>query len=168
VGDYAPNRYVVPALPGLAVLAGFGLDAVARLAGRATALRPAVVAAVLGVAVAAPGVGRFLAGSEEGPGQRVAAERALAARVGDGVVYGAYAPTLLFDTRVRTVTPWLPAGANTEDPVGRFGVTHVLVAERGDPTGDVPAFRDRAGMRLLAEVRWGGQELELYRIGAAG
>jgi hypothetical protein len=84
------------------------------------------------------------------------------------VVYGAYAPTLLFDTRVRTVTPWLPARANTDDPVGRFGVTHVLVAARGEETSDAPAFRDRGGMRLLAEVRWGGQELELYRIGAAG
>jgi hypothetical protein len=168
VGDYAPNRYVVPALPGLAVLAGFGLDAVAGMAGRATALRPALVAAVLGVAVAAPGVGRFVAGSDPGAGQRVAAERALAARVGGGAVYGAYAPTLLFDTRVRTVTPWLPARANTDDPVGRFGVTHVLVAERGDPTGDVPAFRDRAGLAREAEVRWGGQELALYRIEAAG
>jgi hypothetical protein len=113
-------------------------------------------------------VGRFLAGSDPGPGQRVAAERTLAARVGDGVAYGAYAPTLLFDTRVRTVTPWLPARANTDDPVGRFGVTHVLVAARGEETSDAPAFRDRGGMRLLAEVRWGGQELELYRIGAAG
>src|SRR6266508_4048840 len=43
VGDYAPNRYVVPALPALAVLAGFGLDALAGLAAgrsRAPARRP--------------------------------------------------------------------------------------------------------------------------------
>ena len=73
VGDYlpghytAPNRYVVPALPGLAVLAGFGLADLARLAGRALggagerdpdsrgrASRVAgLVAVVLGVAVAA-------------------------------------------------------------------------------------------------------------------
>jgi hypothetical protein len=167
VGDYAPNRYVVPALPGLAVLAGFGLDAVATLAGRAMPLRAGVVAALLGLAVAAPGVGRFLAGADPGPGQRVAAERTLAARVDDrDVVYGAYAPTLLFDTRVRTVTPWLPARANTDDPVGRFGVTHVLVAERGDPTGEVLAVRDRGA--LVAAVTWAGQVLELYRIRAAG
>lgn len=166
VGDYAPNRYVVPALPGLAVLAGFGLDAVAALAGRATPLKAGVVAALLGLAVAAPGVGRFLAGADPGPGHRVAAERALAARVDDrDVVYGAYAPTLLFDTGVRTVTPWLPARANTDDPVGRFGVTHVLVAERGDPTGEVPAVRDRGA--LLAVVTWAGQAPELYRIRAA-
>ena len=166
MGDYAPNRYVVPALPGLAVLAGFGLDAVAALAGRATPLKAGVVATLLGLAVAAPGVGRFLAGADPGPGHRVAAERALAARVDDrDVVYGAYAPTLLFDTGVRTVTPWLPARANTDDPVGRFGVTHVLVAERGDPTGEVPAVRDRGA--LLAVVTWAGQAPELYRIRAA-
>jgi hypothetical protein len=167
VGDYAPNRYVVPALPGLAVLAGFGLDAVAALAGRATPLRAGVVAALLGLAVAAPGMGRFLAGTDPGPGQRVAAERTLAARVDDrDVVYGAYAPTLLFDTRVRTVTPWLPARANTDDPVGRFGVTHILVAERGDPTAAVPAVRDR-GARV-AVVTWAGQDLKLYQIRAVG
>ena len=208
VGDYAPNRYVVPALPALAVLAGFGLDALAGLAAgrsRAPARRPgsppgegapadgaalvvdeaggrghvppprqapwraAVVAGALGVAVAAPGVGRFLADADQGAGQRVRAERALAARLPEGAtVYGAYAPTLLFDTRVRTVSPWLPAEANVDDPVGRLGVTHVLVGGPGDPTGQVPAFRDRAAMTPLAQVTWDGQELVLYRVAPAG
>src|SRR6266511_3301619 len=208
VGDYAPNRYVVPALPALAVLAGFGLDALAGLAAgrsRAPARRPgsppgevapaegaalvvdeaggrghvppprqapwraAVVAGALGVAVAAPGVGRFLADADQGAGQRVRAERALAARLPEGAtVYGAYAPPLLFDTRVRTVSPWLPAEANVDDPVGRLGVTHVLVGGPGDPTGQVPAFRDRAAMTPLAQVTWDGQELVLYRVAPAG
>ncbi|HEX6675954.1 MAG TPA: hypothetical protein VF486_13100 [Actinomycetes bacterium] len=178
IGDYAPNRYVVPALPGLAVLAGFGLDALAGLAaGRSQApvgeagrgrWRAAVVAGALGVAVAAPGAGRFLAGADPGPGQRVRAERALAARLPQGaVVYGAYAPTLLFDTRARTVSPWLPAGANVDDPVGRLGVTHVLVGGQDDPTGQVPALRARAGTTPLARVAWNGQELVLYRVAPA-
>ena len=167
VGDYAPNRYVVPALPGLAVLAGFGLDALARLAGGRRG-RAAVVAGVLGVAVAAPGVGRFLAGADPGAGQRVRDQRALAARLPQrATVYGAYAPTLLFDTGVRTVTPWLPAAANTDDPVGRLGVTHVLVGGPGDPTGQVPAFRDLAAMSPVARVTWAGQELVLYRVAPA-
>jgi 4-amino-4-deoxy-L-arabinose transferase-like glycosyltransferase len=190
IGDYAPNRYVVPALPGLAVLGGFGLDALAGLAagrGQASAgegtprpvpdapgraaqagrgrWRAAVVAGALGVAVATPGAGRFLAGADPGPGQRVRAERALAAPLPRGaVVFGAYAPTLLFDTRARTVSPWLPADANVDDPVGRLGVTHVLVGGPGDPTGQVPAFRARAGMTPLARVAWNGQELVLYRV----
>jgi hypothetical protein len=171
LGNYAPNRYVVPALPGLAVLAGFGLDALARLAAgrQGASWRSAMVAGVLGVAVAAPGVGRFLAGAEPGPGQRVRDQRALAARLpGGATVYGTYAPTLLFDTRARTVAPWLPADANVDDPVRRLGVTHVLVGGPDDPTGQVPAFRDRAAMTPLARVAWAGQELVLYRVAPAG
>jgi 4-amino-4-deoxy-L-arabinose transferase-like glycosyltransferase len=167
VGDYAPNRYVVPALPGLAVLAGFGLDALAGLAGRRW--RAAVVAGALGVAVAAPGAGRFLADADPGPGQRVRAQRVLSAQLPPGsVVYGTYAPTLLFDTGARTLAPWLPARANVDDPVGRLGVTHVLVGGPDDPTGQVPAFRDRAAMTPLARVTWDGQELVLYRVAPAG
>src|SRR6266545_3210368 len=65
------------------------------------------------------------------------------------------------------VTPWLPAAANTDDPVGRLGVTHVLVGGPGDPTGQVPAFRDHAAMTPLARVTWAGQELVLYQVAPA-
>jgi len=91
-----------------------------------------------------------------------------AALPGDAVVFGAYAPTLLFDTRVGTLTPWPNADANVRDPVGRFGVTHVLAGGAADPTGQVPAFRDHQGMTALARVRWGAEELTLYRLAAAG
>ncbi|SRR6266508_519525 len=244
VGDYAPNRYVVPALPGLAVLAGFGLAALAAavrsrsavsggpvgtasrahigtashgpvgtashahigtafrghretasrgpagtasrgpagtasrgpagtaprwawpaLGARRRGLAGGVVAVLLGVAVALPGAGRFLAGPGPGAGQRARDQRVLAALVPAGAtVYGAYAPTLLFDTRLRLVTPWPPADANVRDPAGRLGVTHVLAGGPGDPTRDVPALR--AGTRLvpLARVPWAGQAVWLYEI----
>src|SRR6266545_911499 len=228
VGDYAPNRYVVPALPGLAVLAGFGLAALAAavrsrsavsggpvgtashahigtafrghretasrgpagtasrgpagtasrgpagtaprwawpaLGARRRGLAGGVVAVLLGVAVALPGAGRFLAGPGPGAGQRARDQRVLAALVPAGAtVYGAYAPTLLFDTRLRLVTPWPPADANVRDPAGRLGVTHVLAGAPGDPTRDVPALR--AGTRLvpLARVPWAGQAVWLYEI----
>src|SRR6266508_4159280 len=204
VGDYAPNRYVVPALPGLAVLAGFGLAALAAavrsrsavsggpvgtasrahigtasrgpagtaprwawpaLGPRRRGLAGGVVAVLLGVAVALPGAGRFLAGPGPGAGQRARDQRVLAALVPAGAtVYGAYAPTLLFDTRLRLVTPWPPADANVRDPAGRLGVTHVLAGGPGDPTRDVPALR--AGTRLvpLARVPWAGQAVWLYEI----
>jgi hypothetical protein len=186
VGDYAPNRYVVPALPGLAVLAGFGLAALASAtSGLATGGRPraappgrpgstragrrglaAVVAAVvLGAAVAGPGVARFLAGSDPGARQRARDQRALAALVPAGAtVYGTYAPTLLFDTRLRLVAPWPPAGANVADPVGRLGVTHVLAGGPGDPTLQVPAFRDGGGLVRLVRVPWAGRQLWLYQV----
>ena len=170
VGDYAPNRYVVPALPGLAVLAGFGLAALAgptpargvrrrRLAGGA-------VAVLLGLAVAGPGVGRFLDGSDPAADQRALGQRTLAARIPAGAtVYGAYAPTLLFDTRLRLVAPWPSAGANVRDPVGRLAVTYVLAGGPGDPTLEAPDLR--AGVRLvpLARVPWAGREVWLYEIG---
>jgi MFS family permease len=214
LGDYlpghylAPNRYVVPALPGLAVLAGFGLAAVAAAVGggspvspgdplgvprtppgppghplgvprtppgppghplgvpRTPPVRAALAAAVLGLAVAAPGVLTYLDGALASGRVREADQRRLAAAVADdAVVYGAYAPTLLFDTRLATLTPWPSADANVRDPVGRLGVTHVLVGNGpADPTGQVPTIVEQGAITLLARVPWGGQELALYAL----
>ncbi len=183
VGDYlpghytAPNRYVVPALPGLAVLAGFGLADLADLAGRAVggaerdpgnrgrAGRAAGLAAVvLGVAVALPGVLQYLDGARASGRLREQGQRALAASLpSDAVVFGAYAPTLLFDTRLTTLTPWPTADANVRDPVGRFGVTHVLVGTGpGDPTATVAGLTARPTRPRLARIPWGNGELYLY------
>ena len=183
VGDYlpghytAPNRYVVPALPGLAVLAGFGLADLAALAGRAVggaerdpgnrgrAGRAAGLAAVvLGVAVALPGVLQYLDGARASGRLREQGQRALAASLpSDAVVFGAYAPTLLFDTRLTTLTPWPTADANVRDPVGRFGVTHVLVGTGpGDPTATVAGLTARPARPRLARIPWGNAELFLY------
>jgi 4-amino-4-deoxy-L-arabinose transferase-like glycosyltransferase len=165
VGDYlpdhyeAPNRYVVPALPGLAVLAGHGLAAVAGAAGR----RGAATGVALALAVAAPGAARYLGAALGAGEQRERDQRVLAGALLPGaVVLGAYAPTLLFDTRAATLTPWPPADANVRDPVGRLGVTHLLVGGPADPTGGL--FPERRGLRLLARVRWGREEVDLYRL----
>ena len=175
VGDYlpghylAPNRYVVPALPGLAVLGGFGL---ARLAGAAGGRRPArtVLAAVLGLLVAVPGVATYLDAALHSGRAREAGQRTLAASMADdAVVYGTYAPTLLFDTGLTTLTPWPTADANVRDPVGRLGVTHVLVgAAPADPTGGVPTIVDQGPITLLARVPWDRQELSLYALAPRG
>jgi 4-amino-4-deoxy-L-arabinose transferase-like glycosyltransferase len=180
VGDYlpghytAPNRYVVPALPGLAVLAGFGLADLAALAvggaerdpgNRGRAGRAAGLAAVvLGVAVALPGVLQYLDGARASGRLREQGQRALAASLpSDAVVFGAYAPTLLFDTRLTTLTPWPTADANVRDPVGRFGVTHVLVGTGpGDPTATVAGLTARPTRPRLARIPWGNGELYLY------
>jgi 4-amino-4-deoxy-L-arabinose transferase-like glycosyltransferase len=177
-GDYlpghylAPNRYVVPALPGLAVLAGFGLASVAALVGGrgpvppGLPVRKALAGAVLGLAVAVPGVVTYLDGALDSGRVREADQRRLAAAVADdAVVYGAYAPTLLFDTRLATLTPWPSAGANVDDPVGRLGVTHVLVGNGpADPTGQVPTIVEQGPIIVLARVPWGGQELALFAL----
>jgi 4-amino-4-deoxy-L-arabinose transferase-like glycosyltransferase len=176
-GDYlpghyaAPNRYPVPALPGLAVLAGFGLAFVAYRAGgdagtAAGQRRAAVAGVVLGLAVAVPGVATYLDGALRSGRTREADQRMLAAAVSeDAVVYGAYAPTLLFDTRLATLTPWPSADANVRDPVGRLGVTHVLVGNGpADPTGRVPTIVEQGPITVLPRVPWGGQELALYAL----
>ncbi len=173
-GDYlpthyaAPNRYVVPALPGLAVLAGFGLSWLAGGLGRH---RAGVAAATLALAVATPGAVGYLSAATASGHQRERDQRLLAARLPPhAVVFGAYAPTLLFDTRAEVVTAWPPAGANVDDPVGRFGVSHVLAADpadASDPIAEVPAFRDLHGLPRLAQVRWGGRTVGLYGVAAS-
>jgi 4-amino-4-deoxy-L-arabinose transferase-like glycosyltransferase len=179
-GHYgAPNRYVVPALPGLAVLAGFGLADLATLVGRGragdrgrsggTGQRLAGVAGVaLGLAVALPGVVTYLDGAMGAGRSREQGQRALAASLPTGaVVYGAYAPTLLFDTQLVTRTPWPTADANVRDPVTRLGVTHVLLgAPPADPTGRVPTLAGRGAGATLAQIRWGPGELVLYSLPA--
>jgi hypothetical protein len=174
-GDYlpghyiAPNRYVVPALPGLAVLAGFGLASVAALAGPGR--RAAAAGIVLGLAVAVPGVATYLDGAQASGRTREQDQRALAAALpADAVVYGAYAPTLLFDTRLTTLTPWPAAGANVRDPVGRLGVTHVLVGPGpADPTGRLAGLAGQVGAAAVARVAWGPGEVVLYALpGGAG
>jgi hypothetical protein len=174
-GDYlpghyiAPNRYVVPALPGLAVLAGFGLASVAALAGPGR--RAAAAGVVLGLAVAVPGVATYLDGAQASGRTREQDQRALAAALpADAVVYGAYAPTLLFDTRLTTLTPWPAAGANVRDPVGRLGVTYVLVGPGpADPTGRLAGLAGQVGAAAVARVAWGPGEVVLYALpGVAG
>jgi hypothetical protein len=172
VADYlpdhygAPNRYVVPALPGLAVLAGFGLADLAALAGRGRARVAGVVGVVLGVAVALPGVAAYLDGAMASGRSREQGQRVLATSLPEhAVVYGAYAPTLLFDTRLATLTPWPSAGANVGDPVGRLGVTHLLVGPGpSDPTSRVVALPGAGRTSSLARVHWGPGELFLYDL----
>jgi 4-amino-4-deoxy-L-arabinose transferase-like glycosyltransferase len=178
-GHYgAPNRYVVPALPGLAVLAGFGLADLAALVGRGragdrdrsggTGRLAAVAGIALGLAVALPGVVTYLDGALDSGRSREQGQRALSASLPtSAVVYGTYAPTMLFDTQLVTRTPWPTAEANVRDPVGRLGVTHVLVgAEPADPTGRVPTLAGRGAGATLARVRWGPGELVLYGLPA--
>jgi hypothetical protein len=164
VGSYSPNRYIVPALPGLAVLAGFGMASlVAPLPrGRAAA------AVALGLVVAVPGAARYLGDAADSGRQRERDQRTLAAALpDDAVVFGAYAPTLLFDTRAELLTLWPSAGANRDDPVARFGATHVLAAavgDRTDPTLTVPALRPLRHTAGGPRVRWGPHTLRLIDL----
>jgi hypothetical protein len=129
-----------------------------------------VLAVALGLLVAAPGVATYLDAAVRSGRARESGQRMLAASMSDdAVVYGAYAPTLLFDTGLSTLTPWPTADANVRDPVGRLGVTHVLVGGApADPTGQVPTIVDQGAITLLARVPWDRQELSLYALAPRG
>jgi 4-amino-4-deoxy-L-arabinose transferase-like glycosyltransferase len=164
VGSYSPNRYLVPALPGLAVLAGFGLASLGAVLPRGGA----VLLVGVGLVVAAPGAARYLGDAAASGHQREHDQRTLAAALPDGaVVFGAYAPTLLFDSRAELLTLWPTAGANVDDPVARFGVTHVLAAvpgDRSDPTLRIPALRRLRHTAAVPQVSWGPHTLQLHRV----
>jgi len=168
VGSYSPNRYIVPALPGMAVLAGFGLASVVTPLPRGLVRTAAVVA--LGVLLVMPGSARYLSDAAGSGRQREADQRILAAALPPGaVVFGHYAPTLLFDTDHELMTLWPSAGANAGDPATRFGATQVLasgVGDRSDPTLDIPALRRLRHQVSLPRVRWGPHTLQLYRLPA--
>jgi hypothetical protein len=140
---------------------------VAALAGR----RAAAAGVALGLAVAVPGVATYLDGALASGRAREQDQRALAAVLpADAIVYGAYAPTLLFDTQLTTLTPWPAAAANVDDPVGRLGVTHVLVGPGpADPTGQVAGLAGHGSAAALARVPWGPGQVVLYALpGTAG
>jgi hypothetical protein len=178
LGDYAPNRYVLPALPGLAILAGFGLDALVRAArlptprflrgrqagGVRTAAAQAAVGVALTVAVAAPGMSAAFRTADAAGEQLQRAQRMLSVAVGDGaVVFGSYGPTMLLSTDARLVTPWAPAGANVDEVAERFGVTHVLSDGRDEGVEDVVAALLRDATPLV-QVPWGPHTLTLYEL----
>jgi 4-amino-4-deoxy-L-arabinose transferase-like glycosyltransferase len=168
VGSYHPNRYIVPALPGMAVLAGFGLATVAARLRPGPGWGRAALVAGLGVVVAVPGVGRYLDDAASSGHQREQDQRILAAALPpDAVVFGHYAPTLLFDTRLELLTLWPSAGANADDPVTRFGATHVLasaVGDRSDPTLEIPSLRRLRYKVSVPRVRWDWHTLQLLEL----
>ncbi len=159
-GDYLPSHYVAPKA---------GL---VRPDGGAARPRRGVAGAVAAaLALAAPGVVSYLSGAVSSGSQRERDQRVLAAALPPRAsVLGAYAPTLLFDTGAELVSPWPSAGANADDPVGRLGITHVLAAgpaAASDPTMQVPELRGLRGTTVVAQVRWGGELLRLYRLPAS-
>jgi hypothetical protein len=127
-----------------------------------------VVVVALGLLVAAPGVAKYLGDAASSGRQREHDQRVLAAALpAQAVVFGHYAPTLLFDTRYELVTLWPTAGANAGDPAARFGVTHVLASGVGDwtdPTLDIPSLRQLRYQVALPRVRWAWHTLQLYPL----
>ena len=73
---------------------------------------------------------------------------------------------MLFDTQLVTRTPWPTADANVRDPVGRLGVTHVLVGCPPTRPARCRPWPAAGPARPWPGVRWGSGELVLYGLQA--
>ena len=160
---YRPNRYVVPLLPPLAILAGLAVAAAARHLGLRRG--PAAVGAVvLAVALAGPGLvldARWLGDATSTlPG----VQARVAALIPPGsAVQGDLAPVLAMRARAATIVSRPATDINAGDLYASAGVRWVLT------TGDAPAWAALHATAWAARtevmcVAWGPGRTCLYRL----
>lgn len=211
LSGYSPNRYLVIAVPGLALAAGPGLGlglewatgrrgagrrAWHRGAGRRSVGRreagvgggggadrrdpggqepparpwPAALAvAVMGLLILVPGVVSYVRIERPvfGTNQLAEDQAAVARALQPGaVVFGEYAPEMVFSHRAHTVIPWPQSGLHMDASQRRFGVDYVIADVSAAASAD-----DRATLRAvppagrpLVAVIWGPHRLALYRV----
>jgi hypothetical protein len=145
---YRPNRYFVPEIVPLAILAGI---AVRELARRLPDGWPRAATAALALAIVVlPGLVHYRSWLEDGTRElpRLQAEASTWLSPGEAAA-GAYAPTFLLAVPVVTVIPWPETGVNADDLYDRYGVRLVVDGADVDPTWlyDDPAVW-AAGQRL--------------------
>jgi hypothetical protein len=145
---YRPNRYFVPEIVPLAILAGIAVREVAR---RLPSGPPRAAAAGVALAiVAAPGLAHYQSWLRDGTRDlpRLQAEAAGWVRPGEAAA-GAYAPTFLLAVPVVTVIPWPETGVNASDLYDVHGVRVVADEADVEPTWlhDDPSVWE-AGERL--------------------
>ena len=179
LSGYSPNRYLVVAVPGLALTAGpglgLGLEWVGEhIQGRWWTLAGSVAMAV---AVFVPGVLTYVRAERRVLGtDQLGADQAAVARVlpANAVLFGVYAPEMVFSHRVRTVIPWPQSGLHMDSPVANYGVTDVIadVSGRAGPE-DRAVLKDlfpagRPPRPPLVTVAWGPHRLAVYQVGPPG
>lgn len=156
VVSYRPDRYVVPLLPALAILAGVGSGLLWRKLSR----RPALAASALGLvllALAAPGLisyGAWVAGSSATlPAVQAAARSAIQ----DGAaVEGTYAPAVAMSAPVSILVSRPDSGVNAGDLYAEAGVRWVVAGPDERP-GWVDLHPGAwTGRREVLCFRWGG------------
>ncbi len=194
VVPYRPNRYLVPLLPPLAILAGLGFALAARwVAERARRGRlpgtaagpdgveqakagaprpggwsggrlPAVLALVLGIVLAAPGLATYAGWVTSSPSTLPGLQARLASIVPAGAaVQGDLAPVLAMRTRATTIVSRPATDVNAGDLYVSRGVRWVLT------TGDPPQWAALHPAAWAARTRelclsWGPGRTCLYRL----
>ena len=177
LSGYAPNRYLVIAVPGLALVAGPGLGLGSEwVAGRVH--RPMLAALAGGVAalmVLVPGVITYIEVESPVWGRdQLRADQVAVARVipPGAVLFGEYAPEMAFSHRAHTVIPWPQSGLHMDSPAQRYGLSYVIAdisgAASADDRATLRAVAPGAGSlgRPLVTVPWGPHRLAVYRVGA--
>lgn len=166
VVSYRPDRYVVPLLPALAILAAVGTGLLWRELSRRPALAASLVALAL-LALAAPGLVRhagWVAGSSPSlPAVQAAARSAI---LDGAAVEGTYAPAVAMSAPVPILVSRPDSGVNGGDLYAEAGVRWVVAGP-----DDRPAWVDLhpdawAGRREILCFSWGAspQRVCLFRV----
>ena len=154
--SYRPNRYLLPVLPALALLAGIGAARVIEML-RAAPVR-IVVAAAFVVLVAAPGVGAWAGWMVSGSSEIARAQSEVAELVPAGAaIQGDLAPILGMSTEARLITSRPDDGINGGDLYELAGVRWTVGA-----ADEMPAWA------ALHPEAWSAREERLcFALGAA-
>jgi 4-amino-4-deoxy-L-arabinose transferase-like glycosyltransferase len=162
VVTYNPNRYLVPVVPGFALIIAVGVHAVLRLVrGRPALTRAVLAAAVIGLVL--PGAVLAAGWSWSGPATLPELQDRVHAIIPAGsVVEGDYAPTIAM--RVPGVLLMTSLNMNPGDLYADRGVRW-LVLEAGKEPSWVTSHPDAwAARELMLTAPWGSTTLELYRL----
>ena len=163
VVPYRPNRYLVPLLPPLAVLAGLGFALLARWAGERRALVTAAGVA-LAVALVAPGLLLQLGWATTAPTTLPEVQARIAALVPPGsVVQGDLAPVLAMQARATTIVSRPATSVNPGDLYATRDVRWVLTAGPAPQWAALHPAAWEARTRELC-VAWGPGETCLYQL----
>ncbi len=162
VVPYSPSRYVLPALPPLALLIGVGLHAVSGWRPRSAWIRPAA-GVLLAAALAAPGLTSYAGWIARTPASAPAIQAAFAAAIPPGVaVEGPYAPLLAMRTSGPTL--FTNFGINPGDLYAQRGVRWLVLSAHEVPVWAPLHKAEWAARRLVASTTWGGNQISLFAL----
>ena len=166
IASYRPNRYVVPLLPGFAVLVAAGCStASARLRSRLTLRGHAVLALAVTAVLAAPGVTAYASWVETSSSSLPAIQQRIATLLPAGAtVVGPDAPTMAMSSRAITIVPVAGVAENVGDLYVTAGARWFLTNPGAHPyLVTLPAGIWEA-RREAGCVRWFRSTICLYQV----
>lgn len=164
VVPYRPNRYLVPLLPPLAILAGLGFTVVAAWLGPRRRLPTAVLGALLAAVLVVPGLVLHVEWVTQTPTTLPGVQARLAELIPAGAtIQGDLAPVLAMRARAATIVSRPATNVNPGDLYATRDVRWVLTDGPAPAWAPLHAAAWSARTRELC-VRWGPGETCLYRL----